>query len=176
MKFKAALPDLAADCSSCAALCCVSFAFLQDQGFAYDKPANQPCRHLEKTSRCAIHADRPKRGMAPCEIYDCHGAGQYVTQTLYQGASLSGQPKAFEEMSEVFRALAPIHAQLALLLAAKKLDLPQDLSDDLDALIALHAPADGWSKSALLAAPGAALKAQHKSLLAKIKAHLAPAD
>ena len=50
--------QLEADCSRCAALCCVVPAFARSSDFAVDKPAGTPCVHLAADHRCGIHAER----------------------------------------------------------------------------------------------------------------------
>ena len=46
---------LRADCSRCAALCCVVPAFSRSSDFAIDKPAGRPCPNLRSDLRCGIH-------------------------------------------------------------------------------------------------------------------------
>ena len=70
---------LKADCSACAALCCVIPPFDAVQGFGFDKPAQQPCQHLCADHRCGIHAELIDRGFAGCVAFDCLGAGQRLT-------------------------------------------------------------------------------------------------
>ncbi|HEY9106307.1 MAG TPA: hypothetical protein VIN58_06490, partial [Roseateles sp.] len=72
-------PQLRADCSACAALCCVIPPFDAVQGFGFDKPAETPCHHLCDDHRCGIHADLIERGFAGCVAFDCLGAGQRLT-------------------------------------------------------------------------------------------------
>ena len=76
----ATLPaQLKADCSACAALCCVIPPFDAVQGFGFDKPAETPCHHLCADHRCGIHAELIDRGFAGCVAFDCLGAGQRLT-------------------------------------------------------------------------------------------------
>ncbi len=70
---------LLADCSSCAALCCVIPPFDAVQGFGFDKPAETACRHLCADHRCGIHGDLIERGFSGCVAFDCLGAGQRLT-------------------------------------------------------------------------------------------------
>ncbi len=73
--------DLRADCSRCAALCCVAPAFAASRDFAIDKPAGQPCPNLAGL-RCSIHDRLRQRGFPGCAAYDCFGSGQRVTQAF----------------------------------------------------------------------------------------------
>ncbi len=70
---------LKADCSACAALCCVIPPFDALQGFGFDKPAETPCQHLCADNRCGIHAALMPRGFEGCVAFDCLGAGQRLT-------------------------------------------------------------------------------------------------
>jgi hypothetical protein len=77
---RATLPaHLKADCSACAALCCVIPPFDAAQGFGFDKLAETPCHHLCADHRCGIHAELIDRGFAGCVAFDCLGAGQRLT-------------------------------------------------------------------------------------------------
>lgn len=75
---------LLADCSACAALCCVIPPFDAVQGFGFDKPAETPCRHLCADHRCGIHAELLERGFGGCVAFDCLGAGQRLTAMATQ--------------------------------------------------------------------------------------------
>ena len=77
-------PGLRADCSACAALCCVIPPFDAAQGFGFDKPAQTPCRHLCADHRCGIHDELIGRGFAGCVAFDCLGAGQRLTAQAVQ--------------------------------------------------------------------------------------------
>ena len=70
---------LKADCSACVALCCVIPPFDAVQGFGFDKPAEQPCRHLCADHRCGIHDALVERSFTGCVAFDCLGAGQRLT-------------------------------------------------------------------------------------------------
>ena len=70
---------LKADCSACAALCCVVPPFDAVQGFGFDKPAETPCQHLCADHRCGIHADLRAQGFTGCVAFDGLGAGQRLT-------------------------------------------------------------------------------------------------
>jgi len=42
--------------------------------------AGEVCRHLAADCRCTVHAERLALG--GCTVYDCHGAGPWVTRAL----------------------------------------------------------------------------------------------
>jgi len=112
------MPTFRADCSNCCGLCCVVPDLLAVQGFRVDKPAETPCVHLNALQRCSIHATRPIQGFAACAGFDCFGAGQWITQTLFAGASWTDSPDLASEMFAAYRHFAPRFAAAALLEAA----------------------------------------------------------
>ena len=79
--------DLGADCANCVGLCCVALAFERSAAFAYDKAPGDPCVHLEQDFRCEIHPVLRQSGFTGCTVFDCFGAGQKVTQRLFDGRS-----------------------------------------------------------------------------------------
>ncbi len=83
---------LRADCSRCAGLCCVAPAFAASADFAIDKPAGVPCPELRADFGCGIHARLRERGFPGCEVFDCFGAGQQVTQVLFGGRTWRDDP------------------------------------------------------------------------------------
>jgi pentapeptide repeat protein len=76
---------LQADCGRCRALCCVGPGFSASADFAVDKPAGQPCVHLDPDARCGIHDALRPRGFPGCVAYDCLGAGQHLVQVTFAG-------------------------------------------------------------------------------------------
>jgi hypothetical protein len=76
---------LQADCGQCLALCCVGPGFSASADFALDKPAGEPCVHLDPDARCGIHDALRPRGFPGCVAYDCFGAGQHVVQVTFAG-------------------------------------------------------------------------------------------
>jgi pentapeptide repeat protein len=108
----AARRDLTADCSRCAALCCVVPAFAASADFAIDKPAGTPCLHLLGDDRCGIHDQLRERGFPGCVVFDCLGAGQRVTQQTFAGRDRRTDPAAAAGMAAVF----PVMRQLTELL------------------------------------------------------------
>ena len=107
-----------ADCSKCCGLCCVVPGFLAVQGFRVDKPADTPCPHLNGLHHCAIHATRRVHGYTACEGFDCFGTGQWITQTLFEGATWRDSPEIAREMFAAYRHYAPRFEAAALLEAA----------------------------------------------------------
>ena len=115
--------ELTADCWRCCALCCVVYPFVRSPEFASDKPAYVACGHVTGAFRCAIHSSREHVGYSGCVPYECHGAGQYVTQVLFGGKAWTDLEEP-AVMFDVFLVLRALFAQLSLLRTALAFDLP----------------------------------------------------
>jgi hypothetical protein len=107
-----------ADCSRCCGLCCVVPGQMAVQGFRADKPAETPCAHLNGFHRCSIHATRRLHGYPACAGFDCYGAGQWITQNLFQGAQWLDSSDTAQQMFAAYRYWAPRFEAAALLEAA----------------------------------------------------------
>lgn len=161
--------ELQTDCSRCQGLCCVAPAFDADQGFGHDKPAHQPCRHLQADFRCGIHGQLAERGYPACAAYDCHGAGQQLS------AHLAAQPpwpqrKDAAAVFDAFLAQRRLHEQVLLL----RLALPRAaaLRPALEQLLLrVEAAAEACDGGA-----AAALEAEGRALLRGLRAKLAPSS
>lgn len=130
--------ELSPDCGRCAALCCVALAFDRGGLFGFDKPAGEACRHLASGGGCSIYSDRARSGFAGCVGYDCHGAGQRVTQDMFGGVSWPEDRSRLREMSAAFAVVRRAHELLMLLRQAQGLPLsPTERRrlDDLEAAI-----------------------------------------
>ena len=122
------------DCARCAALCCVAFRFERSPRFALEKEAGEPCANLDGKGRCAIHGRRGESGFGGCVDYDCHGAGQWVTQELFGGRSWIEDRAILPAMTEAFLTVERGRRLLLLLREAGKLDLSADHRRRLGAL------------------------------------------
>jgi uncharacterized protein YjbI with pentapeptide repeats len=109
------MTTLEPDCARCVGLCCVALPFRPSHGFAFAKDAGEPCRHLDDSYRCAIHASLGEAGMGGCISYECFGAGQHVTQVVYAGATWRGTADGGAEMFSVFAVVQRLHEMLVLL-------------------------------------------------------------
>lgn len=136
--------DFNADCENCAALCCVSHAIDKSDFFAFDKPAGVPCKNLSIHSQCKIHDGLEEKGCKGCKHYTCYGAGQYVTQELFEGHSWQESADILEPMMRAFLSLKQIHENLFLLETAKKLPLNNKHLETLRYLKAKLVPEGGW--------------------------------
>lgn len=118
-------PSLTEDCGQCAALCCLALAFDRGESFGIDKPAGTPCPNL-RGHLCGIHDRLEDEGFSGCVRYSCSGAGQRVTQELFDGASWQDAPHLAAPMMDAFRGMRAIQERLALLSAAGSLDLSSE--------------------------------------------------
>jgi hypothetical protein len=164
------LPDFRANCTACAALCCMALAMDKSEAFAIDKPAGLPCPNLD-AHRCKIHKTLEWEGFPGCRAYDCLGAGQRVTQELFGGQSWREHPRLALPMIETFRQMRLVHELLQLLLAAKALPLPDAVEAERAALIARLTP-ESWSEASLLAFETGALPGEVRAFLQGLKAHV----
>jgi uncharacterized protein YjbI with pentapeptide repeats len=126
---------LTADCSRCAALCCVALPFAASSDFAVDKPAGTPCHHLQPDFRCRIHDGLREAGYPGCTVYDCFGAGQQVVQVTFGGRDWRGAPEIAASMFAVFPVVRVLHELLWYLTEARALAAAAPLHDALDAAL-----------------------------------------
>lgn len=158
-------PDLVADCTRCAALCCVWSAFDASDDFAFSKPAGVACRNLRRDHRCAIHDQLVGRGLRGCAAYDCHGAGPRATR-LFAATRLTDRQR-----HEAFLVLRDAHELLWLLTGAAALcpasqpELAAALARAIEALDALA----GGPAAAVLEADLAPHRAATGQLLHRLR-------
>jgi uncharacterized protein YjbI with pentapeptide repeats len=107
------------DCGNCFALCCTAFGFSRSADFAVDKPAGSPCRNLASDFSCTIHDSLRPRGFPGCTVFDCFGAGQYVSQELFSGVSWLEQPETQDDMFAAFKTARQLHEMLWYLAEAQ---------------------------------------------------------
>jgi hypothetical protein len=116
--------ELRADCSRCAGLCCVVHAFYSVQGFAFDKPAHSACRNLTAENRCAIHPRLASRGFPGCVAFDCHGAGQRVTQELEGIDWRTSDERSVRVLFTTYTSCLALHKMMAMLAIAEAMASP----------------------------------------------------
>ncbi|HYH29027.1 MAG TPA: pentapeptide repeat-containing protein [Pseudonocardia sp.] len=127
---------LHADCSRCAALCCVALPFAASADFAVDKPAGTPCHNVQDDFRCGIHGELRASGFPGCTVYDCFGAGQQVVQVTFGGRDWRRSPDEAAQMFAVFPVMRTLHELLRYLAEARALPQARPLHDDLDRALA----------------------------------------
>ncbi len=103
------------DCQQCMGLCCVALPYMESADFPSDKPIGEPCVHLSTMNHCAIHDSLRTCGYKGCVTYECFGAGQYVSQTLYAKQSWRENPYLSKEMFAVFPVVQRVHEMIVYL-------------------------------------------------------------
>ncbi|KQO10342.1 hypothetical protein ASF06_09240 [Agreia sp. Leaf244] len=119
---------LRANCTDCFALCCTAFGFQRSADFPIDKPAGTPCSNLTDDFSCSIHDSLRPRGFRGCTVFDCFGAGQYVSQTLFGGTSWRELPDTSAAMFSTFAVVRQLHEMLWYLVEAGELTRMSDLA------------------------------------------------
>lgn len=102
------LNQLKGDCEKCSGLCCTALFFSKGDGFPENKGAGKPCSKLDKNYRCKIHHELKERHLKGCIGYDCFGAGQHVTQNLYQRETWQTLKEQSQEIFDVFIMIAQL--------------------------------------------------------------------
>jgi len=143
-------PALSADCTRCAALCCMALAIDRSSMFDIDKPAGAACPNLDDTNKCRIHGELMEKGFGGCVRFDCLGAGQRVTQELFGGRSWRDDPSLVEPMSDAFRKMRQVHELLLLLETAADYDLSVSEREKCQELTQILQPEAGAKTSALI--------------------------
>ena len=123
------------DCSKCSGLCCTALFFSKIDGFPKDKVSGQPCTNLLKDYRCKIHSQLEKQKMKGCIGYDCFGAGQQVTQVIYQGQTWNDIPIQSTEIFDVFVIVFKLYQIRYYLIEASSLISAQPLKKSIQCLI-----------------------------------------
>lgn len=123
------------DCARCSGLCCAALYFSSIDGFPYDKPANQPCSHLMQNFQCDAHAHLMENGWKGCRDYDCFGAGNFVTSSLYHGMSWKDNDTRKKDIFDMFLIVHPLFQMLFYLCEAAMLSQGRTYQSLMDRLI-----------------------------------------
>lgn len=129
------LKKLSIDCKNCCGLCCVALYFAKTEGFPKDKVPGKPCENLMPDFRCAIHSKLINNKLKGCLAYDCFGAGQAVTQSIYQGKDWKTAPEIAQQMFNVFITVWHLHQMLWYLIEASTITFADDQNADISKLI-----------------------------------------
>jgi uncharacterized protein YjbI with pentapeptide repeats len=161
-------PDrLRADCSRCAALCCVALSLRRSADFAIDKLPDVPCPNLAHDFGCRIHDRLRPAGFAGCVSYDCYGAGQRLVQVTFGGRDW----RDLDDPSTMF-ALLPrmrhLHELLWYLADGLSRELPPGLTDELSDTFAEVDAFAAHPPDELLALDGSALWRRCDTLLDRV--------
>lgn len=148
------------------------FAFDRSESFAIDKAAGEVCPNLDADNRCRVFQHREALGFKGCITYDCHGAGQIISQTVFKGRSWREEPALAHRMGAALSVLRRIHEQLLLLATAEKLPLNEAEKARLGSLRQTLAPADDWTEQKLEDYPIDATLHQVASFLKDLRRHV----
>jgi hypothetical protein len=119
-----------ADCSRCAALCCVGSLFRASSEFAADKAAGVRCPHLVGERTCGLHDRLRSSGYRGCAAFDCFGAGQHVIQVTFAGSRLQGDSAEAATVFAVFEVMRRLKELLWHLADAASAIVEGPLSDE----------------------------------------------
>ncbi|WP_077622488.1 pentapeptide repeat-containing protein [Sediminibacillus massiliensis] len=106
------IEELKSNCTQCFGLCCVALPFAKSADFPFDKKGGEPCKNLCSNHLCSIHDTLKDRGFNGCITYECFGAGQHVSQFLYEGRSWRENNECAEQMFSVFPIVQQLHEML----------------------------------------------------------------
>ncbi|UWQ30931.1 hypothetical protein K3557_08125 [Leisingera sp. M523] len=123
----------------------MAYPFEAHEDFGLLKQADTPCPNLAPDFRCSIHSGLAACGFGGCVAYSCAGAGQRVTQVLFDGETWQDDPDLLSHMTHALRVLRPIHEALLVLQEAAALQLPQDLRNRCNQLTAAMCPDEASS-------------------------------
>lgn len=164
------------DCSQCAALCCVAFAFDAGEDFAVSKPANAACPKLADDDTCTIHADLAGQGFGGCARYDCGGVGQDVVQGLFGGRSWREDTALLVPMMAAFEAMRLARDLEDLLLAAGQLDLKDDERQQRARLKEALGTFQPWTRDSLAQLQASELAGEVRRFVSTLAHHIRQAD
>lgn len=162
-------PQLKADCAQCAALCCVALSFDRSEHFAIDKAAGQPCPNLDDCHSCGIHQHLSARGFSGCVRYDCAGAGQRVTQEVFEGRTWRDDQALLRPMMDAFRAMREVHDLMSMLLVVVKMDISDDARVVCQAFLDDLSPVEPWTVESLFAFECSAIPREVRLFLRELR-------
>ncbi|WP_150271581.1 pentapeptide repeat-containing protein [Paenibacillus tepidiphilus] len=161
----ASLARLSADCAQCFGLCCAALTFSASADFAIDKAAGQPCPNLQADFRCGVHTGLRQLGFRGCTVFDCFGAGQYISQQTFGGVSWREAPESAAAMFGAFPVMQLLHELLWYLEQARSLQAAEPLREALAAAQAKVEACTQLPPGGLLALDAPALRGEVGELL-----------
>ena len=124
--------SLKADCSSCFGLCCTALNIVASSDFAINKNAGTPCPNLNDDFRCKIHQNLREKGFKGCTVFDCLGAGQKVSQNIFNGQNWREHPEIAEKMFSVFPVMEQLYEMIAFISEALTYEVSSSLQEKLN--------------------------------------------
>ncbi|WP_000230071.1 pentapeptide repeat-containing protein [Bacillus cereus] len=135
LKSSASFHDLRADCEKCFGLCCVALPFAASADFAVNKDGGKPCSNLQSDFRCGIHKNLRKKGFKGCTVFECFGAGQKVSQVIFEGIDWRENQEHAKKMYDVFPIMHQLHEMLWYLNEALALKATRSIHKEIRAAI-----------------------------------------
>lgn len=123
--------ELKSNCNNCFGLCCVALPYGKSSDFPFTKDGGTPCRNLCSNNLCTIHGQLREKGFRGCVSYECFGAGQHVSQSIYKGNDWREDAEHAEEMFAVFPVVQQLHEMLWYLQQTLTLEETQPLHSSL---------------------------------------------
>ncbi len=167
------LKKLTIDCAHCSGLCCIALYFTKTAGFPADKTSGKPCQNLRPDFRCAIHAELIPSNMKGCLAYDCFGAGQKVTQDIYQEKNWQTAPEIAKQMFAVFLIVFQLHQMLWYLVEAATINSEEESAPEIEALILENVQMTQISPDEILALDLEKYRSRVNEILKEISARIA---
>ena len=129
------LEQFKVDCSKCSGLCCTALFFSKSDGFPENKKGGKPCSELQSDFRCKIHDELEKFNMKGCIGYDCFGAGQHVTQSIFKGETWLTLQEQAKDVFDIFLLIFQLYQIRYYLVEASLIISAQKLWRDIENLI-----------------------------------------
>ncbi|MFD2925325.1 pentapeptide repeat-containing protein [Halobacillus naozhouensis] len=123
--------ELKSDCKNCFGLCCVALPYAESADFPVNKDRGQPCQHLCANHLCSIHDQLREKGFRGCVTYECFGAGQHVSQNIFNGNNWRKESDRAKEMFAIFPIVQQLHEMLWYLMQALGLKETQSIQASL---------------------------------------------
>lgn len=140
-------------------------AFTKSSDFAIDKPHGTPCPNLREDCSCAIHPQLRERGFRGCQVFECFGAGQRISQGTFDGVSWRQAPATAAGMFAAFGIARQLHEVLAYLREAAEWPVDDTLRAQLEHQFAVIDAACGLQAAELAAVDVEALRGPASLLL-----------
>lgn len=113
--------------------CAVLPPYAKSADFAFDKDSGTPCRDLQSNYQCAIHEALREKGFRGWSAYECFGAGQKVSQIIYEGKDWRNNTESAKEMFDVFPIMQQLHEMLWYLHEALSIEAAKPIHRELRA-------------------------------------------
>lgn len=134
-KYMMLLKEMSSDCENCSGLCCVALCYRKSDGFPGNKPVGRPCEYLTPDFKCRIHNKLSDMNMKGCLNYECLGAGQKVSNIIFNRQNWAGNPEISKVIFEVFIKVLQLHQILWYLIQAASIGNDKNNIDNLDKYI-----------------------------------------